>query len=977
MLLKKKLWRGLSLAAIFLLVLCLVFTNIAGAYEAMINQALHIETSKVVGGGDAAVYYPSDYNSLEEMYQAKVALLREIADEGVVLLKNKDHALPVSSGKITIFGESNFVYSTSVGGGSFTDAMKGRSTTLSQAFTQAGLTVNTDEGQAAGSDLALVVIGRVAGEGNDVALGALALTDAEWALIDAAKASGGKVAILLSGDHPIEAAELEADDGIDAILRFGNAGYRGAYGVADVVTGLVNPSGKLVETYAVDTMSTPAMMNFGNYTYSNGSKIKASQAKNYVSYNEGIYTDYKYYETRYEDCVLGNGSASSTAGAYASSGGWNYAEEVLYSYGYGLSYTTFEKEIVGTPSFDDANHTATVKVKVTNTGDTAGKEVVQLYAQSPYTQYDIDNKVEKASVQLMGFEKTGELAPGASEEVEITANLQWLASYDYTKAKTYIMDAGDYYFAVGNDAHDALNNILAAKGKTTADGMTADGDSALTYTWSESALDQTTYAQSPYSGISITNAFEDADVNHWAPGTVTYLSRSDWQGTYPETLELEATADMVSALNDTKRYENGQWNDAAQRAGSEDVTYQDLTTLDAVNKALTSKGTVENAVSMRGKDYDDAGWKTILDSLSIYEMSRMVAQGRYYIQACPSVTLPESTGSDSPIGLNIPYVYSSVNQETGEKTPVPAGYTMTDGITDDTVAVDGTLDANMFAAEPVLGATFNKELAARQGDLWGEDGLYCNASFTWAAGANLHRVPYGGRASEYLSADPVHTTLMLAELTKAANAKGQVVTVKHFAINEQEQNRIGVATFTNEQALREVYLRAFEGVMTYGEARGMMGSYNRIGVISTSAEYDLLTTVLREEWGSQAYVITDLGSPTAGLYDGNASIVAGTSTMMNNGVYDDATKAHVNQTLTVDNIKNDPVLLTATREACHRMLFNFIHSNAVNGISADSSIVFITPWWKPALTALDVVFAIGAAATTVLYVISANKKEDE
>lgn len=978
MLQKKKLWRALSLASIFLLVFSLTAGNIAGAYEAMVNQALHIETSKVVGGEGPAVYYTSDYSSLEELYQAKVALLRDIADEGVVLLKNKDGALPVSDGKITILGESNLLYSTEMGGGSITADMQARSTTLSQAFALNGLAVNTDERHAAGSELVLVVIGRVSGEGNDAALGSLALTDADRALISSAKASGGKVAVLLSGDHPIEAAELARDDGVDAILQLGNAGYRGAWGVADVVTGRVNPSGRLVETYAVDSMSAPAMMNFGNYSFTNGSKIKASQAKNYVVYNEGIYVDYRYYETRYEDCVLDAGSANSTAGTYAGNGGWSYAQEVLYPFGYGLSYTSFDKEIVGEPVFDDGNHIATITVKVTNTGSVSGKEVVQLYAQAPYTQYDIDNRVEKAAVQLMGFEKTEELAPGASATVEITVHLQWLASYDYAKAKTYIMDAGDYYFAVGDSAHDALNNILAAKDKTTADGMTENGDSALTRTWHQDALDQTTYAQSLYvPGTTVTNAFDDADINYWVPGTLIYLSRSNWQGTYPETQQMEASADMISALNDTKRYENGVWNDEIQRAANENVAYQDLTTLEAVNQFLTSGGVTASAVSMRGKDYNDAGWKNILDSLSIYEMSRLVAQGRGYVQACPSVAFPESSGLDGPNGLGIPYLYESINSLTGEKTPLPADYTISDPFTQESVAADDTLYANMYASEPVLGATFNKSLAARQGDMWGEDGLYCNASFIYAPGSNLHRVPYGGRSSEYVSADPVHSALMLAELTKTANAKGQVTVAKHFVINEQEQNRIGVGTFINEQALRELYLRAFEGVMTYGEARGVMSSYNRIGVISTSAEYDLLTTVLRNEWGSQAYVVTDLGSPTAGLYDGNASIVAGVSSMLNNGVYDDPTKAYVNQTLSVESIKSDPVLLTATREACHRILFNFIHSNAVNGISADASITFVTPWWKTLFTVLDVIFAIGAVGSTALYIISANKKEDE
>ncbi|MDE6589406.1 MAG: glycoside hydrolase family 3 C-terminal domain-containing protein, partial [Oscillospiraceae bacterium] len=487
---KKHVWKALSLVTIFLLIVCLVGTNIATTYESMLNQALNIEISRVEGGSGQAAYYVSDYANLEEMYQAKIQLLRDIADEGVVLLKN-DGALPLRSGKIAMLGEENFYYSTSSGGGSVTEEIRARTTSLTDALSQDGLTVVD---APAGCDMALVVIGRAAGEGKDMAQGGLALTSDDQANIDAAKASGAKVVVLLSGDHPIETAQLERDAGVSAILHLGNAGFRGAYGVADVITGTVTPSGKLVDTYAADTMSSPAMMNFGDYAYTNSSRIKASQAKNYVVYAEGIYSDYRYYETRYEDCVLGQGSAASGAGVYAGSGSWSYADEVAYPFGYGLSYTTFSKELVGEPVFDHDAHTAVLTVKVTNTGSVAGKEVVTVFAQSPYTDYDIQNKVEKASVQLLGFEKTGELAPSDSETLEVTVHLQWLASYDYVTAKTYIMDAGDYYFSVGGSAHDALNNILAAKGKTTADGMTEDGDAALTYHWVEDSLDTTTYA---------------------------------------------------------------------------------------------------------------------------------------------------------------------------------------------------------------------------------------------------------------------------------------------------------------------------------------------------------------------------------------------------------------------------------------------------------------------------------------------------
>ncbi len=950
---RKNLWKAISLVTIFLLIVSAVGGSAAETYAAKINEVLGIETSRVIGGDDAAMYYTSTYKSLYEMLHAKMQLLRDIADEGTVLLKN-DGTLPFASGRIGVFGEENFIIATQNGGGSVTEAMRSMSAKLSKALSDDGMTV-TD----GGCELALVVIGRAAGEGTDAPKGLLALTDADRSNVAAAKASGGKVVVLLSGDHPIEVNELKNDPEIAAILKLGDAGFRGAYGVADVITGKANPSGKLVDTYAVSIDETPSSYNFGNFSYTNGSKIKASQAKNYVVYAEGIYTDYRYFETRYEDSVLGQGS----------SGAWRYEDEVIWPYGYGLSYTSFAKEITGV-AFDDAAHTATISVKVTNTGSVAGKEVVELYAQSPYTDYDRQNLVEKAAVQLMGFEKTGLLVPNESETLDITVHLQWLASYDYVNAKGYILDAGDYYFAVGNGAHEAIDNILAAKGKATG------GDAALTYRWTQDALDTETYRNSVYTGETVTNAFAEADINSWQPNTVTYLSRADWQGTFPKTVELTATDAMLSVLNDAKRYENGNGNDTKARAAVKEFAFAEAATADAVNAAMNKLGS-ENVTRLRDLDYDDPAWETVLDRLSIYEMSQTVAHGLGPIQASPSLTFPGATGSDSPIGLNIPYTTIAIDPVTGERTLVASGAAFTDELTGETIAIDSTLNANMYASEPVLGATFNKELAAREGDMWAEDAFYTGSAFMWAPGANQHRSAYTGRVSEYIGADPIHTTLLLTALNQAADEKGLVLTVKHFVINEQEQNRIGVGTFTNEQALREVYLRAFEGVMTYGKARGMMSSYNRIGLISTASEYDLITGVLRNEWGSTAYVITDLGSPTAGLYDGNASIAAGISVMMNNGVYDDASKAYVNQTLTVDSILADPVLLTAAREACHRIFYNYIHSNAVNGISETARIELVTPWWQPTLNVMQIACGILAVGSTLMFLIAANRKKED
>lgn len=235
---------------------------------------------------------------------------------------------------------------------------------------------------------------------------------------------------------------------------------------------------------------------------------------------EGIYMGYKYYETRYEDCVLGSGNAASDVGTFASTGNWNYGDEVTYGFGYGLSYTTFEQTL-DSLSVDQKGQTVTLKATVKNTGSVAGKDVVQVYAQSPYTDYDKQNGVEKASVQLLGFGKTGLLEPGKSETVTVEMDLKYLASYDRNNAKTYILDAGDYYFAIGNGAHAALNNILVAKGKTTADGMDDDGNPDLAKTWTCSSLDKTSFATGADGVTPITNQFDNADYNTWNPGTIT------------------------------------------------------------------------------------------------------------------------------------------------------------------------------------------------------------------------------------------------------------------------------------------------------------------------------------------------------------------------------------------------------------------------------------------------------------------------
>ena len=404
-------------------------------------------------------------------------------------------------------------------------------------------------------------------------------------------------------------------------------GDYGLCSLAEIFSGKVNPSGRTVDTYEVDAMNSPAAQNFGDFAYydENGNLTKY----NYVSYKEGIYVGYRYYETRYEDKVLGQGNA----------GDYNYDDAVMYPFGYGLSYTTFDWSDYNT-SWD--GDTCTVTVKVTNTGSVAGKDVVEVYAQSPYTDYDKANKVEKAAVELVGYAKTSELAPGASETVTVTFDQEQLKSYDYVNAKTYILDAGDYYITAAKNAHEAVNNILSAKGKSVADGMTADGDTAFVeiYTPANGTVDTTTYKLDTTTGVEITNQLDHAN------GGLQYLSRSDWTGTWP-TVDGEVS-DQISTWGNPI---NG--TDASGKAASytyrKTISKEDLAKLDSfdslnptdfstlTDEIVYGKDNGLGLIDMRGLDYDDEKWDALLDQLTPSDYQTLITQSGYGTAAIKSV----------------------------------------------------------------------------------------------------------------------------------------------------------------------------------------------------------------------------------------------------------------------------------------------------------------------------------------------------
>ncbi len=477
-------------------------------------------STSTVEGGDGTLYYQSDYASHDEEQDAAKKACYQIEAEGAVLLKNEDGALPLAAGdKVSLIGQDSVDFLYGGSGAGSVDASGAQ--TLRQSLESAGFEVNpvlwdfyetgagksfrktvpdvtgkggfdvnevplasyTDDVLSSMdeyNDAAIVTIGRTGSESTDLPIGYLQLTEEEKQEISCAAEHFDRVIVLLNTLNPMELGYLD-EQGVDAVLWVGAGGEYGIDAIGNLLTGVVNPSGHLVDTYAYSAQSAPAMENFGDYTVANSTVDAGTK---YLSYSEGIYVGYRYYETRYEDKVLGQGNA----------GDYDYAATVQYPFGYGLSYTTFAWS---DPQMEDLGDTLRLTITVTNTGSVSGQDVVEAYLQQPYTDYDRAHAVEKASVVLAGFARTSDLKPQESEMVSVDIAKEQLKAYDADGAGTYILEPGTYYLALGTDAHAALDNILAAKGKTIADGMTQDGNAAMVETYEVAGeLDATTYSTS-------------------------------------------------------------------------------------------------------------------------------------------------------------------------------------------------------------------------------------------------------------------------------------------------------------------------------------------------------------------------------------------------------------------------------------------------------------------------------------------------
>ena len=954
------LWKALSITLIVVLVLSIIGNVVLNMFDNTIVAMLGGSFWELENEDPNAVYYSLDFDSNEEMYAYGNQICYQVEAEGAVLLMNNG-ALPLSQGdKVSTLSSSsvNLVYGGTGSGN--VDASKADD--LKAALEKSGFVVNptlwdfykTGEGSkydrsaSAGEspvlagqctidevpmdvypqdvkdsigqygDAVIITFSRVGGEGYDLEFtdfNYLALDENEKAMLQYAKdlktaGTVKKIIVLINTSNALQVDFLKGNPyDVDACLWIGGVGIAGTNAVTDILAGKLNPSGSLVDTYCYDNYSSPAMQNFVPTIYEgyDGNNIP-SNAKSYMIYQEGIYVGYKYYETRYEDFVMGTGNA----GQYA------YSDDVAFPFGFGLSYTQFAySDVSGV--YNAANDQFEISVTVTNTGDVAGKETVQVYSQSPYTQYDKDNGVEKPSVALVGFAKSQVLQPGASEVVKVLVDKRDLASYDSYGAGTYILDEGDYYLTVATDAHNAVNNTLAAKGFTveSTDGrMDADGDASMVFTWNQAEFDAKTYATS-LNGTKIENQLSNADLNLYA-GTedqITYLSRSDWQKTWPtEIYKIKLTEQLIQEL--------------------QDVQY-DPANYETIEMPVLGADNGLSLYDMIGKDYDDPDWQKLLDQLTFDEMVSMIGDSFHWRMPAESVNAPGSRDENGPQGLTAALFGAGL----------------------------GDIEPTAFTSEDVMAATWNTELIYELGKVIGNNCLAAKVACLYGPGANIHRTPYSGRNFEYYSEDGFLSGEICGAEVGAIQDKGVDVVMKHFALNDCEQDRLGQAAWLTEQTAREIYLKAFQKPLEEAGGNGVMTAYTRWGAIWSGGHKGLMTNIMRGEWGNMGMSITD--NVLVPYCNGVDGVMAGGVTTY------DAMLWYVTQQL--PNYENDPVIVKAMKEACHHNLYALANSSAMNGIGPDTVVKKITPPILVAVRIVSIVAGILAAGAIPLWVLGSLK----
>ena len=949
-----------SIGILLLLVVFLAANVVLPTYGRMVDEVLAYKQGWSTPKTDLDLLYNKPDIPADQLKAAGQALNEEIAGEGMVLLQN-DGVLPLASGaELSLFSHS----SVDVLAGGY----QGGGVTLKSALESRGFTVNDKlwdfYSKGAGKDYtrgpgsisygraedfrinecplsvitgesgltdtfagttAIFVWSRVVGEGRDMPRSMYNHTDiaedkaksylepdsVELEILQYLNDNFDNVILLINSPSVMELGWAEDMPHITGVIQMGLPGSFGLNALADILAGNVNPSGHLVDTIAYDAFSSPAAQNYGDFQYvdESGNLTKYS----YLTYAEGIYVGYRYYETRYEDAVLGQGNA----------GDYDYDAAVQYPFGYGLSYTAFRWDGFSAVWNGD---TCAVSVTVTNTGSVPGKDVVEVYFQSPYTDYDRQNGVEKSAVELAACAKTELLRPGESQTVTAAFDREQMKAYDAKGAGTYILDAGDYYITAASDAHKAVNNILAAK------GAKVDGDAAFASVYNVAEQDSATYSIDSYSGAEIHNLFdEDA-------GDVTYLTRADWTGTFPQH-DGEVSAFLSTWGNEINGADGASYV-YTKVAAAEEIARMDSTdSRNPVEDSSITDTPVFGAtnglqlIDLRGKDYDDPQWEELLDELTEEDYKTLVNKSGYGTPALKSIGKPHALDADSATGL----VFGNVS-----------------GVT--------------FNGAEVLAQTWNIELAERFGSFIGDTALAGGVTGWYSPAMNLHRTPFSGRNNEYYSEDPYISGNVAAASMKAAAEKGMYTFIKHFALNDQENHRgdmeteWGACTFANEQSIRQLYLYPFEMCMKCGDVtlnyvdgnqiasrdiracQALMTSFNRLGYTWTGGHYNLITGILRNEWAFDGFIITDADTPTH--MDPVQMIKAGADGKLNYA-------AHYELDVT------DPAVYHYARQAAHHILYTVANAKIMNGAMSGSRLTGIPT---------DVVLRIVLSVVSVLLI---------
>lgn len=1017
---RKNIWRGMTTLTASLLTVSVAAGPVVDSYRTDIDKFLGTKSSAMVTDStDEDLYtYKSDYSSTTELLESIEDLGERMSEEGTVLLKNENNALPLSKDetqKLSLLGFSSY-YPVQGGdmGSSLTENEGTDADTVDfvEALAAKGFSINEDlqnlykslesefktevnmwgniveyyhitapatDGVFASEEpsqetmdsvdsqwkesmddynVMLVTIGRSSTENGTYLPGVdgvdasqdlnqtdpLGLSDDERDLINAAveakESNGGKVIVMLNNANAMEIDEIKNNDGVDAILEVGLPGGYGFYGVADILSGEANPSGHLTDTYAVTNANSPAAQNFGNYEWINADPTVNINAEEVEA--EGIYTGYKYYETRYADTVLGQGNADATVGS-STGKAWDYDNEVSYPFGYGLSYTTFEQTLKSV-DVDLENRTVTAEVEVKNTGDVAGKDVVQLYTSVPYTDYDIENKVEKSAVQLLDYEKTDMIEPGESQTVTITADAQDMASWDSTcdnEAGTtgnWILDNGTYYFTVGNGAHEAVNNVLAAQDQKV------DGNKDNVQTWELGDFDSSSFAVT-LNGTPVENQLQDADLNNWMEDTVTYLSRNDWEGTWPETYkDLTATNEMISTMAD-------DYSDIEANGDPSSVTF-------GADNGMT-------LANLKGvDDITDERWDDLMDQITLEECLIRTGLGGTSTKTIESITSPEAIQNDGPNGFNSYPLgqYANSDDSTGDPCVIAED--------------DPNRDYKMgvMAVETVIGQTFSKQLAEEWGKVIGNYSLWANTAIWWGVGTNLHRTPYNARNHEYFSEDAVLTAGQGAAIIEAGHEYGVLIAPKHLAFNDTEINRTGIAEFMTEQAARENELRGVQSCIEDANALAVMTAYNRVGCVTSNAHTGLLLNIVRKEWGFKGLMSEDfIQDPTYTKI--RMAVHNGVTMTCNTGDNTMAAVETVWPYWSVENASKSEELLTDLKQAMLYQNYALANSNAMDGMATTTHIEKLNTWYDNLITGLRVGFGVLTVLCAAMYLLGLKKKE--